>query len=83
MTPSEAIALAEKWTHDMSPDRDYEHVPLFNALRVLLDHTRQQSKDIEELTLACRVLFRRNRELEDELRRSREVGQSLDEGHGC
>lgn len=45
----------------------------------LLDRIRQQSKDIEELTLAVRVLFRRNRELEDELRRSGKSGQGLDE----
>jgi hypothetical protein len=47
--------------------------------KALLDRIRQQDKDIRELTLACRVLFRRNRELEYELRRSREVGQGLDE----
>ena len=45
----------------------------------LLDRIRQQSKDIEELTLAVRVLFRRNRELEDELRGSHKAGKSLDE----
>lgn len=45
----------------------------------LLDRIRQQSKDIEELTLAVRVLFRRNRELEDELRRGGKTGQGLDE----
>lgn len=45
----------------------------------LLDRIRKQSKDIEELTLAVRVLFRRNRELEDELRGSHKTGKSLDE----
>ena len=78
MDISEAIALAEKWTHDMPRERPLDKMPLFNALKTLLDHTRQQSKDIEELTLAVRVLFRRNRELEDELRRGGKTGQGLD-----
>lgn len=79
MDISEAIALAEKWTADMTADKDYRHIPLFDAMKTLLDRIRQQSKDIEELTLAVRVLFRRNRELEDELRRSGKSGQGLDE----
>lgn len=79
MDISEAIALAEKWTSDMTADKDYRHIPLFDAMKTLLDRIRQQSKDIEELTLAVRVLFRRNRELEDELRRSGKSGQGLDE----
>lgn len=74
MTPTEAIAMAEKWTSDMKPDRDYQHIPLFDAMRTLLDHIAQQRKDIEELTQACRVVFRRNRELEHDLRRSKDVG---------
>jgi hypothetical protein len=74
MTPTEAMALAEKWTYDMKRDQDYSKVPLFDAMRTLLDHCRQQSKDIEELTIACRVLFRRNKELENDLRRSKIAG---------
>jgi len=70
MTPQEAMKLAESWTRDMQPTRDYTHMPLFDAMRTLLDHVRQQNKDIEELTQACRVLFRRNKELENELQRS-------------
>lgn len=70
MTPAKAIAMAEAWTKDMSQDRPLENMPLFDALKTLLDHSRTQSKDIEELTLACRVLLRENRKLQDELRRS-------------
>lgn len=78
MKPSEAMRLAETWTHDMSKDRPLEKMPLFDALKTLLDHARAQGKDIEELTLACQVLFRRNKELEDELRRSNKAGAVLD-----
>jgi polyhydroxyalkanoate synthesis regulator phasin len=70
MNLQEAMRLAESWTRDMQPTRDYTHIPLFDAMRTLLDHVRQQNKDIEELTQACRVLFRRNKELENELQRS-------------
>ena len=44
----------------------------------LLDQIKQQRKDIEELTLACRVLFRRNKELQDELLRSKETSCRVD-----
>lgn len=80
MKLQEALSMAEKWTADMAADKDYRHIPLFDAMKTLLDHARQQSKDIEELTLAIRVLFRRNRELEDDLRRSRKAGEGLDSG---
>lgn len=70
MTPAQAMQLAENWTHDIGPDRPIKEMPLFDALKTLLDHARTQSKDIEELTLACRVLLRENRKLQDELRRS-------------
>ena len=79
MKLQEALSMAEKWTSDMAADRDYRHIPLFDAMKTMLDHIRQQSKDIEELTFAVRVLFRRNRELEDELRGSHKTGKSLDE----
>ena len=74
MTPKDAMRLAEQWTHDMSQDRPLDKMPLFDALKTLLDHCRQQGKDIEELTLACRVLLRENRRLQDELRRSQAPG---------
>lgn len=74
MTLQEAISKVENWTKGMGPDKDYRHVPLFDAMKTLLDHVHQQRKDIEELTTACRVLFRRNKELENDLRRSREAG---------
>ena len=44
----------------------------------LLDQIKQQRKDIEELTQACRVLFRRNKELQDELLRSKETSRRVD-----
>lgn len=69
-TTKDAMRLAEQWTHDMSQDRPIEQMPLFDALKTLLDHCRQQGKDIEELTNACQVLFRENRRLQDDLRRS-------------
>ena len=74
MTPNEAIAMAQKWTADMRPDRDYQNIPLFDAMKALLDHIGQQRKDIEELTNACRVLLKRNKELENDLRRSKIAG---------
>ena len=74
MTPNEAIAMAQKWTADMRPDRDYQSIPLFDAMKTLLDHIGQQRKDIEELTNACRVLLKRNKELENDLRRSKIAG---------
>jgi len=80
MTPNEAIAMAQKWTSDMQPDRDYTNIPLFDAMKTLLDHIAQQRKDIEELTTACKVLFRRNKELENDLRRSNQTGARVDEG---
>ena len=80
MKLQEALSMAEKWTSDMAADRDYRHIPLFDAMKTMLDHIRQQSKDIEELTLATRVLFRRNKELEDDLRRGRKTGKGLDSG---
>jgi len=74
MTLQEAISKVENWTEDMSPGQDNRYLPLFDAMKTLLDHVHQQRKDIEELTTACRVLFRRNKELENDLRRSREAG---------
>lgn len=71
MTPAKAMQLAEQWTHDMSQDRPLDKMPLFDALKTLLDHCRQQGKDIEELTNACQVLFRENKRLQNDLRRSK------------
>lgn len=46
----------------------------------LLDEIRRLRKDVEELTMACQLLFRRNRELLDELSRSNPASSSLDQG---
>jgi len=67
MSPKDAMRLAEQWTHDMSQDRPLDKMPLFDALKTLLDHCRQQGKDIEELTNACQVLFRENNRLRGKL----------------
>jgi len=67
MTPTEAMALADKWTHDMKADQDYQHIPLFDAMRTLLDHCRVQDKDIKELTSACQILFRENNRLRNKV----------------
>lgn len=72
MNPLEAIKIAESWTHDLRVDGP--EMPLFSAMKALLDHVKRQDKDIEELTQACRVLFKRNKELERELRRSKAAG---------
>lgn len=80
MTPSEAIAMAEKWTSDMQPDRDYQNIPLFDAMKALLAHIDRQGQDIVAITEACQGLLRRNRELENELRRSQNISPSLDGG---
>jgi hypothetical protein len=80
MTLYEAINMAESWVKDRKSEEGYLHLPLFETLQTLLDHVRQQSKDIEELTTACRVLFRRNKELENELRRGEKAGPSVDQG---
>ncbi len=45
-----------------------------------LDLIKQQRKDIEELTYACQLLMRTNKELLDELQRSREPRQGMDQG---
>jgi uncharacterized membrane protein YccC len=45
-----------------------------------LDVIERQRKDIEELTNACRALFRQNRRLQDELKRSENASPSLDHG---
>jgi len=74
MTPKKAMQLAEQWTHDMEKDRPLDKMPLFDALKTLLDHCRVQDKDIEDLTNACRVLLKRNKELENELRRGKAAG---------
>jgi hypothetical protein len=78
MTLNEALAMAEKWTHDLPGNHKIEELPLFNALKTLLDQCKQQRQDIEELTQACRVLFRRNKELQDELLRSKETSRRVD-----
>jgi uncharacterized protein YoxC len=77
MTPAEAIQFAETWTKDMRAEAKETDMPLFHAMKALLDHTRRQSqdidrmtKDVEELTLACQTLLRGNRRLQDELQRS-------------
>ena len=46
----------------------------------LLDEIRRLRKDVEELTMACQLLFRRNRELLDELSRSDHARPSMDQG---
>ena len=81
MTPAEAIALAEKWTAG-PPDQDLSKMPLFDAMRTLLAHIDQQAKDVDNLTQACRVLFRRNKELLDELSRSSQTSPGVDKGSG-
>lgn len=74
MTLQEMFARAEGWVEEMKSSPGHLHLPLYETVVALLDHTRQQSKDIEELTTACRVLFRRNKELENDLRRSKDAG---------
>jgi hypothetical protein len=71
MTLEKAIANVERWTTDMPREMVLDNRPLFDTLRTLLDHSKQQRQDIAELTHACRVLFRRNKELQNELLRSK------------
>lgn len=80
MTFQEAVDRAESWIRDRKSEEGYIHLPLFDTIQTLLDRIRQQSKDIEELTTACRVLFRRNKELENELRRGEKASPSVDPG---
>lgn len=67
MNIQEAIKMAEQWTKDLRQDDGNE---FFHMVRALLDHIQLQNKDIEELSDALRIIFRRNRELLDELNRS-------------
>ena len=46
-----------------------------------LAYIERQRQDIQQLTYACQVLFRRNKELEDELRRSQALSPVMDERH--
>ena len=45
-----------------------------------LDLIKQQRKDIEELTYACQLLMRTNKELLDELQRSNQPRPAMDQG---
>lgn len=62
----QAIALAEKWTKDLAKG-PHEDIFAYTLMESLLAHIRTQSKDIESLTIACRMLFRENRRLRDAL----------------
>lgn len=62
----QAIALAEKWTKDLGKNPT-EDVFVYTVMQSLLAHIRTQSKDIDSLTIACRMLFRENRRLRDAL----------------
>lgn len=62
----QAIALAEKWTQDLGKQPE-EDVFVYTLMESLLAHIRTQSKDIDALTIACRMLFRENRRLRDAL----------------
>ena len=75
MTLEEAMARIEKWTSDLPGNHKIEELPLFDALKTLLDHSLRQRQDIDQLTYACQILFRRNKELENELRRSKETSR--------
>lgn len=79
MNISEAIKMARSWTKDMKDEGISNQMPLWEMVRALLDHIDRQGKDIEELTLACRVLFRENRRKQDELSRSQTPSRSLDD----
>lgn len=70
MTPDQAIAMARTWTKDMKDEGISHQMPIWQMVKALLDHIQQQSKDINELTLACQVLLRANKEKDDALQRS-------------
>jgi hypothetical protein len=52
-----------------------------DSLSKALAYIERQRQDIRQLTYACQVLFRRNKELEDELRRSQAFSPVMDERH--
>jgi hypothetical protein len=52
-----------------------------DSLPKALAYIERQRQDIRQLTYACQVLFRRNKELEDELRRSQTLSPVMDERH--
>ena len=52
-----------------------------DSLSKALAYIERQRQDIRQLTYACQVLFRRNKELEDELRRSQTLSPVMDERH--
>jgi cell division protein FtsB len=65
MTPAKAIHMAETWTKDLEQDAKEIGMPIWEMVKALLDHTKQQHKDIEELTAAVQLLFRQNKRLQE------------------
>jgi hypothetical protein len=70
MTTQEAIEFARRWTADLRPEENY---PMFQSMKTLLDHINQQEKDIKHLTDAVRAGMVRNKELMNELSRSKKT----------
>jgi hypothetical protein len=80
MTPHEAIMMAKKWTADMKDEgiSTQGHINPTDIhwvmVKTLVDLVEQQRKDVDEITAACQLLLRNNKELTDELRRSEKTG---------
>lgn len=67
MTFDEALKMAETWTKDLKSEK-LDTFPIWEMVKALMDHTKQQEKDIKQLTNAVRAGMTRNKELLDELR---------------
>lgn len=80
MNTEDALSMARSWAAtiaDSSPDHE---ATFYHMVRALLAHIDRQGQDIVAITEACQGLLRRNRELENELRRSQNISPSLDGG---
>jgi hypothetical protein len=80
MTVTEAIQMAESWTKDMKEEGISHQMPIWIMVKTLLDHIDRQSKDITELTFACRSLLIENRRRQDAIQRSQRTRRKLDAG---
>ena len=65
MHPNKAIQMAETWTKGLKEEALNQEMPIWHMVKSLLDHVKQQNKDIEELTAAVQLLFRQNQRLRE------------------
>jgi len=77
MNIQQAIKMAETWTTDLKREGQ-DAFPIWEMVATLLNHVKQQEKDIKHLTDAVRASMVRNKELMNELRRSHKNSETVD-----